>query len=91
MTRGIFTEAEVAGKATPAVYNLTNMENYKNAAPKYDWKISKTVRIKPLKKTPADRHEVSPTSYRADESLAKKVFSSEPKYSYGKEKGRSFI
>ena len=81
VTRGIFTEAELAGKSTPSVYNLSNMEKYKTAAPSYDWKISKTIRIQPLKKTPADRSEVSPSSYKYDESLKKRIFTSEPKYS----------
>lgn len=81
VTRGIFTEAELAGKSTPSVYNLSNMEKYKTAAPSCDWKISKTIRIQPLKKTPADRSEVSPSSYKYDESLKKRIFTSEPKYS----------
>ena len=70
---------------------MCNLEKYKRTAPSYDWKISKTVRIKPLTKTPKDRCEVSPTSYKPDEALKKKVFTKEPMYSYGKEKAKNFI
>ena len=44
------------------------MEKIKTNSPKYDWKISKTVRIHPLKKTPKDVAETSPHSYNPDVS-----------------------
>ena len=90
VTRGIFTEAEVMGQSTPSHYNSVAMEKYKNASPSFDWKVSKTVRIKPLTKTPAGTGEVSPSTYKPDESHKKTVTSS-PRYSYPKEKGKSFI
>ena len=44
-TRGIFTEAVVAGMNTPPHKDVIDMERYKTRSPKFDWKISKTVRI----------------------------------------------
>ena len=79
------------GQSTPPHYNSIDLDKFKTSSPKYDWKISKTVRISPLKKTPASKPEVSPNSYRADVALKNKIHTSEPRYSYPKEKGRSFI
>ena len=48
------------------------------------------MRIHPLKKTPKDEAETSPHSYNSD--VAKmKMGQASPRYSYGKEKGKSFI
>ena len=44
-----------------------------------------------MKRTPKDQAEVSPSTYKPEESLKKRVYTSEPKYSVGREKGRSFI
>lgn len=79
------------GQASPSFYNTVNMERYKRSSPKYDWKLSKEVRIKPLKKTPAGQPEVSPVAYRPDESLKKRVFESGQANLFSKEKGKSFI
>lgn len=79
------------GLATPSFYNSVNLENYKTSSPKHDWKISKQVRIKPLKRTPAGQAEVSPAAYKPDESLKKKIFASVPTNAFCKEKGKSFI
>ena len=79
------------GMSTPSHYNSIDLDKYKNTSPKYDWKVSKTVRIQPLKKTAAGAPETSPNSYKADESLQKKVLNQSPRYSYPKEKNKSFI
>jgi len=88
LVRGIFTEATTLGMASPSAYNSIDLDKFKTSSPKYDWKISKTVRMTPLKKTPASKPEVSPMSYRPDEKI---ILTSEPRYSYPKEKGKSFI
>ena len=44
-TRGIFTEAVVMGMNTPSHKDVVDFEKYRTRSPKYDWKISKTVRI----------------------------------------------
>jgi hypothetical protein len=80
----------VSGHATPSFYNPIELEKVKNSSPKYDWKLSKTVRIQPLKKTPAGNSETSPHSYNT-ETAKQKVGQTSPRYSYGKEKGKSFI
>lgn len=79
------------GMNTPSHYNKIDNEKYKTRSPKYDWKISKTIRIQPLKRTPKDQAEVSPSTYKPEDSLQKRIFTSEPKYSVGREKGKSFI
>jgi len=78
------------GMSTPSHYNAVDLEKYKTASPKYDWKVSKTVRLQPLKRTPAGEGELSPVGYKA-EDVFKKITNSSPRYSYGKEKGGSFI
>ena len=78
------------GQSTPPHYNSIDLDKFKTTSPKYDWKISKTVRISPLKKTPAFKPEVSPMSYKAIEGK-RYVNHSQPRYSYPKEKGKSFI
>ena len=88
--RGIFTEAQVAGYSTPSFYNPIAMEKIRNCSPKHDWNKSKTVRIQPLKKTAAGQTEVSPHTYNPD-TADKRVYKASPRFSYGKEKGKSFI
>ena len=89
--RGIFTEAMVMGLSTPSHIKPVDLEKYKTSSPKFDWKLSKTVRISPLKKTPKDIAEVSPVAYNPEDALKKRVFTSVQTYSYSKEKGKSFI
>ena len=87
---GIFTEAIAHGAEVPSFYNPIELEKVRNSSPKYDWKISKVKRITPLTKTPAGESETSPHSYNIDSSKNRTQKSS-PRYSYGKEKGKSFI
>ena len=89
--RGIFTEAQVMGMATPSHIKPVDLEKYKTSSPKFDWKVSKTVRIQPLKPTPKGEPEVSPVAYNPEESLKKRIYTSVQTYSYSKEKGKSFI
>ena len=77
--------------SSPSHYNSLDLEKYKTSSPKFDWKVSKTVRISPLKRTPKDVAEVSPVAYNPEDSLKKRVFTSVQTYSYSKEKGKSFI
>ena len=79
------------GLSTPHAYNSLDLDKFKTSSPKYDWKVSKTIRISPLKKTAKDKPEVSPNSYKPDVALKSRVYTSEPRYSYPKEKGKSFI
>ena len=79
------------GQSTPSHYNSIDLDRFKCTSPKYDWKISKTVRISPIKKTPKEVGEISPSTYKPDESLKKRIFNNPPNYSYPREKGKSFI
>ena len=79
------------GQSSPSHYNSIDLDKYKRTSPKYDWKVSKTVRIAPLKKNAKDVPETSPSTYKADECLKRKVFANSPYYSYPREKGKSFI
>ena len=79
------------GHNTPSFYNSIEMDKYKRTSPKYDWKVSKTKRIEPLKRTAKDQPETSPSTYKPDESLKARVLQSSPRFSYPKEKGKSFI
>lgn len=78
------------GMSSPSHYNSIDLDKHKTTSPKYDWTKTKTVRIQPLKKTPAGQAEVSPQTYSPDVSLDK-IGQSSPRYSYAKEKGKSFI
>jgi hypothetical protein len=78
------------GMSSPSHYNSIDLDKHKASSPKYDWTKTKTVRIQPLKKTPAGQAEVSPHAYKADASLDA-IQTSSPRYSYGREKGKSFI
>lgn len=89
--RGIFTEAVVAGNSSPAHYGTVELERFKTSSPKYNWNQSKVVRIKPLKKTPADQPETSPSIYKHEESFKKRIATRMPCYSTPREKGKSFI
>jgi hypothetical protein len=60
--------------SSPSHYNSIDLDKHKNSSPKYDWKISKSLRIKPLKRTAAGVPEVSPAAYKPDESLKKLIF-----------------
>ena len=77
--------------SSPSHYKEIDLDKYKTSSPKFDWKVSKTVRISPLKRTPKEMPEVSPVAYNAEESLQKRVFKKVQAYSYSKEKGKSFI
>lgn len=79
------------GMSTPHSYNAMDMDKLKRTSPKHDWKVSKTKRIEPLKKNAKDQPETSPSTYKPQESLEKRVYSSSPKFSYPREKGKSFI
>ena len=78
------------GMSSPSHYNSIDLDRYRKTSPKYDWKVSKTVRISPLKKTPAGQGETSPNSYKVDEALKAKVHKQSPRYSF-KPKGKNFI
>ena len=59
---GIIGDATAHGMSIPSnAAKLTNLEFYKSRAPAYDWKVTKTIRFKPLAKT-----DVSPTLYKVD-------------------------
>ena len=74
----------------PSFYTPIELEKIRNSSPKYDWKISKSKRITPLAKTPAGMSETSPHSYDLEPSK-RRTEKSSPRYSYGKEKDKSFI
>ena len=57
------------GMSSPSHHNPVNLEVVKSRSPKFDWKTSKTVRIKPLKKTAAGEGETSPVTYNALDGL----------------------
>lgn len=78
------------GQNTPSHYNATDLEKYRTSSPKYDWNKSKTIRMHPLKKTPASKAEVSPASYKPDQS-AKSFYKAVPMNTFTKEKGKSFM
>ena len=79
-------DATAHGMAIPANNTKTpNLELYKRKAPSIDFKVTKTIRFKPLPKT-----DLSPTSYKPD--MANKIV--KPRalaYSSGKEKLKTFV
>ena len=79
------------GMSSPFSYNSMDLDKLKRTSPKHDWKVSKTKRIEPLKRTPKDQPEISPSTYKPDEALQKRVYTNSPKFSYPREKGKSFI
>lgn len=52
------------GMSTPHSYNAMDMDKLKRTSPKHDWKVSKTKRIEPLKRTAKDQPETSPSTYK---------------------------
>ena len=78
------------GLSSPSHYNSIEMDRLKTSSPKFDWKISKTVRISPLKKTAAGQPEVSPSSYKND-AAKDKIGAKAIAFTYSKDKKKSFV
>ena len=85
------SEALVMGHASPSHYTPIDLQKIRKSSSSFDWKVSKSKRFHPLVKTPAGMSETSPFSYKPDESLKARVYNTSPKYTYPKEKGKSFI
>ena len=83
---GLISDATAHGLAVPANNLKTpNLEFTKRKAPSTDFKVTKTIRFKPLPKS-----DLSPTSYKPD-NASRHVKPRALFYTHGKEKLKTYI